>query len=361
MAEPPNDVSTNDVSTREAKKALNWAAIGAVVAIVWIARPVGVGIFLGVLMAFIAQPLFERWKKKLGETWAAVATVGTSMAILVGSVGGLAWLVVARGTVLTRRLLDDVTVRSGDDALARIGELAAKVGLPQQEVQERVKAATEELAGQATGYAEAVASATGGMLLGLLFATLAMHFILRNWDSVTVKLQDALPLKREYTQELMVEFRRVGRTTLLGAIGTALAQGVIATIGYFIAGVPEPVLFGAATAIASFVPAVGTLLVFVPVGVIMILAGWTVGGIVAIAWGLVFVVGVCDYVIRPRMVRGEGNAPALVTFAALFGGVEVLGLKGLVIGPVVMALAIAILRLYSKENSKGRSTEIVVR
>jgi len=320
--------------------------------------PVGVGIFLGALLAFIAQPLFERWKPKLGEAWAAVATVATSMAILVGSVGGLAWLFVARGTILAKRLLEDVTVRSGDDALARIGELAAKLGLPQQDVQDRVRAATETIAGRATGIAEAIAAATGGALLGLLFATLAMHFILRNWDSVTLKLQDALPLRRDYTEQLMVEFRRVGRTTLLGAIGTGLAQGVIAMIGYFIAGVPEPVLFGAATAVASFVPAVGTLLVFVPVGVCMIFAGSTAGGILAIAWGLVFVVGVCDYVIRPRLVRGEGNAPALVTFAALFGGVEVLGLKGLVIGPVVMALAIAVLRLYSSEN--GKRGEIVV-
>jgi predicted PurR-regulated permease PerM len=184
-----------------------------------------------------------------------------------------------------------------------------------------------------------------------------MHFILRNWETVTAQLVDALPLRRDYTEQLMVEFRRVGRTTLLGAVGTGLAQGALATIGYFIAGVPEPVLFGAATAVASFVPAVGTLLVFVPVGVTMILAGSTTGGIVTIAWGLVFVVAICDYVIRPRLVRGEGNAPALVTFAALFGGVEVLGLKGLVIGPVVMALAIAVLRLYTSEKRKG--TEII--
>jgi predicted PurR-regulated permease PerM len=64
---------------------------------------------------------------------------------------------------------------------------------------------------------------------------------------------------------------------------------------------------------------------------------------------------VSDYVIRPRIVRGESKVPALVTFAALFGGVEVLGFKGLIVGPVLMALAITILRLYAAETRKRRS------
>ena len=64
---------------------------------------------------------------------------------------------------------------------------------------------------------------------------------------------------------------------------------------------------------------------------------------------------VVDYVIRPRLVRGEGELPALVTFTALFGGVEVFGLKGLIVGPVLMSLAIAVLRLYASEARTRRS------
>ena len=61
------------------------------------------------------------------------------------------------------------------------------------------------------------------------------------------------------------------------------------------------------------------------------------------------VVGLSDYVIRPRLVGSESASPALVTFSALFGGVEAFGLKGLVLGPVLMSLAIAVLRLYGRE------------
>src|SRR6185295_2802688 len=101
----------------------------------------------------------------------------------------------------------------------------------------------------------------GNTLLGLLFAMLSMHYILRNWQTVSRRAQETFPLRPDYTAALFAEFHSVGRTTLLGAAGTALAQGVFATVGYAIAGVPEPTFFGTATAVASFVPGVGVLLV----------------------------------------------------------------------------------------------------
>jgi predicted PurR-regulated permease PerM len=117
--------------------------------------------------------------------------------------------------------------------------------------------------------------------------------------------------------------------------------------------------FGAATAVASFVPAVGVLLVIIPVGVSLFLINEPGHAVVELAWSLVFVVGICDYVIRPRLVRGEGKVPALVTFAALFGGVETFGLKGLILGPVLMSLALAVLRIYGDE-ARGEARRTVI-
>jgi predicted PurR-regulated permease PerM len=80
-------------------------------------------------------------------------------------------------------------------------------------------------------------------------------------------------------------------------------------------------------------------------------------GIALLAWGALVIVGVSDYVIRPRLV-GDETMPALLVFLALFGGVEVMGLSGLIIGPVVMALAVAVLRLYARE-AKATKTPAV--
>jgi predicted PurR-regulated permease PerM len=91
------------------------------------------------------------------------------------------------------------------------------------------------------------------------------------------------------------------------------------------------------------------LTVIVPIAVGLFLLGMPGHAAIEIVWSLVTVVFVCDYLIRPRLVRGETEAPALATFVALVGGVELFGLKGLIVGPVLMAVAMAVLRLYAKE------------
>jgi predicted PurR-regulated permease PerM len=184
---------------------------------------------------------------------------------------------------------------------------------------------------------------------------LSMHFILRHWRAVALGAQQALPLRPDYTAGLLAEFRSVGRSTLLGTIGTGVAQGMLATFGFWITGVPKPLLFGAAAAVASLIPACGAALVWLPVGIVLILVGHPVAGTLEIVWGAVFVGLISDYVIRPRLVGGAGHPPTLVTFAALLGGVQVFGLKGLIVGPVLMSLAIAVIRLYATEARKRRA------
>ncbi len=182
------------------------------------------------------------------------------------------------------------------------------------------------------------------------------YFVLRHWTSLARRAEDMLPLHPRHTRALLDQLRLVGRTTLLGAVLTGIAQGLLAAIGYFITGMPEAAFLGAATAVASLIPAIGTMLVWVPAGVYLILTHRVGMGILELAWGALVVVGVSDYVIRPRLVGRGGSMPALFTFAALLGGVEAFGLIGLLIGPLLMALAISTLRTYAAETT-GRRAE----
>jgi predicted PurR-regulated permease PerM len=82
--------------------------------------------------------------------------------------------------------------------------------------------------------------------------------------------------------------------------------------------------------------------------------GHTVAGVFELTWGMVAVVGASDYVIRPRLVGGDESTPALLMFASLLGGVEVFGLQGLIVGPLLMGLALAVLRIYERETLAQR-------
>jgi predicted PurR-regulated permease PerM len=347
---------TQTEAARSERRALGWAAIAAVAAIFWIVMPVGVGILLGTLLAFALQPLFERLKPRLGARWAALTLVLATILTLAGSIGGLAWLLVSKATALTQEWLASLGPGGpGGAVVSAIGGLTSRLGVPSAELSARARALAESTAAGAATVAEVIVAATASSALALLFAMLSMHFILRNWQAIALGAQETFPLRPDYTAGLLAEFRSVGRSTLVGTIGTGLAQGLLATFGFWISGVPEPLFFGAAAAVASLVPGIGATLVWAPVGVVLILVGHPGHGIVELVWGALIVGVLADYVIRPRLVGGAGHLPSIVTFAALLGGVQVFGLKGLIVGPVLMSLAIAVLRLYAIEARKRRA------
>jgi predicted PurR-regulated permease PerM len=97
------------------------------------------------------------------------------------------------------------------------------------------------------------------------------------------------------------------------------------------------------------VPALGTLLVWVPVGVGLIVSGHVGAGVFELIWGALVVGVVSDYVIRPKLVGGSGHVPTLLTFISLFGGVKLFGLMGLIVGPVIASVALALVRTYDRE------------
>ncbi|HEX7666492.1 MAG TPA: AI-2E family transporter [Polyangiaceae bacterium] len=367
----PDDVTPEEERRRVAKdrdelertqrKTIGVLALLALAVVAWIASPVAVGILLGTLMAFTMQPLYERWKTRMRPSIAAVATVAAAAIGLVVAFGGLGWLFVDKGSALAKQGIDAINDAGGVNAVAKVGHVTRRFGLPPEHIQERLRSAAGAAAERAASTAETILAATAATLLALFFAILTMHFILRNWEKLLAEAQDAMPIRPDYTVALFEEFRSVGRSTLLGTIVTGFAQGLLATIGYWICGVPQPVFFGALTAVASLIPAVGTLLVWVPAGVVLILTQHSGAGIGLLVWGMLLIVGASDYIIRPRLVGGDSEMPALITFTALFGGAEVFGLKGLIVGPVLMALGIAVLRIYTREMRERRQQHASLR
>jgi predicted PurR-regulated permease PerM len=324
------------------------------VAIAWIAAPVAIGIFLGALTAFSLQPLFDRLRSYTKRP--ALAALGCVLISAVGfgaTLALLSYLFVARGAVMGRALI--AWFSPGGQGLAMVERLARNLGplrFEPEEITAKLGSVAGEVAQRAAAIAAAVAATTFSALLVMFFLMMTVYFTLLEWPRIARHAENMLPLRPRYTRDLLEEFRQVGRTTLLGTVATGLAQGALAALGYFVTGVPEPAFFGAATAVASLIPAVGTLLVWVPAGLFLIATGHPAMGTLELAWGTLVVVGASDYVIRPALVGRHSTMPALLTFAALFGGVEAFGLIGLILGPLVMALSFSILRMFAHDAAK---------
>jgi predicted PurR-regulated permease PerM len=338
-----------------ARIALGVLALLAVYAIVSVARPVAVGILLGALAAFALEPLYDSLVRRSHRPKAsALACTGIAFVACISILGGIGSLLITRGTVLVSQLI--VALEPGGALRGSAERLIHDFGLQAQTqvVVDKLRNAVTEIASRAAGIAALIATGSFTLLLSLFFLLLALYFVLVRGRELEDAAVIALPLEPQHSRAMLDELHSVGRTALVGTVVTGIAQGVLAGVGFWIAGLPESAFFGALTAVASLVPGVGTLLVWVPAGIYLIVTGHSLGGVFALVWGAVMVVLLSDYVVRPALVGAHGDMPALLTFAALFGGVEVFGLIGLIVGPLMMSLAVALLRIYVREMRERR-------
>ena len=343
---------------RAERRALAWLALGAILLIMWITKPVGLGVLLGALTAFCLEPIYKRLvvRSKRPRVVAIGLVIATGVLIM-ASLAGVVWIFVNKGVNFGQNAVTSLS--DGGSATKIVDAVATRLeplGVKREMIVERLRHSIANVTQHASDAAGAVASITtemaritGEVLMAVFFLLLTAHLILRRWNAILSRAQAAFPLRPDYTLALFEEFRKVGRATLQGTLVTGIAQGVLAGIGFAIAGFADWAFFGAATAVASLIPAIGTLIVWVPAGIFLFVTDHVGAGIFTFAWGMVMVVGLSDYIIRPRLVGGDEKTPELFTFAALLGGVEVIGLEGLIVGPILMSLSLAVIRIYERE------------
>jgi predicted PurR-regulated permease PerM len=338
-------------------KGLDFLALAALCALVRLAFPVGVGLFLGALIGFMLQPVYERLRTRGwgANAAAATCTLGAMAAVCTGAVL-VGILVVTRGVAMVSALSELLGPGGALRAAADRALKAASVfPIDGSEISSHLQEEAMSLGSKAATGAGEFAGATFSSLLTVFFMSLTAYAVLRHWNKMVVRLELALPFEQRHTHALLDQFRKVGRQVLWGTLVTGVVQGLLAGVGYWITGVADPAFFGVMTAVASLVPAVGTMLVWVPIGIYRMATGHVAAGLIVLVYAAVFVVGVSDYFIRPKLVGGDKDVPVLLTFVSLFGGVEVFGLVGLVLGPVIVALSLAVLKTYQAELAATRA------
>lgn len=193
------------------------------------------------------------------------------------------------------------------------------------------------------------------LLLALLFMLIALFFTYRDGEAFAAQID------RIGERILPTRWERISRvvpatisSTVTGMTLIAIGEGVVLGIAYWLAGVPSPVTLGALTGLMALIPG-GAPLSFTLVSLYLVASGSPVAGVALFMWGTVelFIV---DKTLRPKLVGGPIKLPFLPTFFGLVGGVKTMGFVGLFVGPVLMALLVAIWREWLHETE---TTEIV--
>jgi predicted PurR-regulated permease PerM len=180
---------------------------------------------------------------------------------------------------------------------------------------------------------------------------MALFFFLTNKGGLINWLDDASPLRRGQTRELFGEFVRVCKSVIVSTAATALAQSIAALIGYLIASVPFPFFFFALTFFVAFIPAAGAASVCLAAAGLKLLSGHPWMALFLAIYAIV-VVGLVDNVVKPLLMKDGIQMHGAVVFFALLGGLAAFGAMGLLIGPLAVALFLAMLRIYKRDYSE---------
>jgi predicted PurR-regulated permease PerM len=199
----------------------------------------------------------------------------------------------------------------------------------------------------------------GGVLVTfvkVIFVILTMFYLFRDGQRIKTILFDSLPLERAQTQRIFDRTREVIAASVYGVLVIASIQAVLGEIGFIVVGLPSPLLWGVVMFFLSMIPMAGSFLVWVPACLYLLVTGHWAWAIVLAAW-CAGVVGMVDNVLRPRLVGKRTRLHELLVFFSVLGGLQVFGALGLVVGPVVVAITLALIDIFRKADRPSSPAE----
>jgi predicted PurR-regulated permease PerM len=193
-----------------------------------------------------------------------------------------------------------------------------------------------------------ILGATFNTVTIIFFMYFILYFMLVNGRKMEDALYEYIPLRDENVSKLGKEVNMMVVSNAIGIPVIALAQGIVALIGYLILGVNEPFFWFAVTCIAAMIPVVGAALAYVPLAIIFFAKDHTWQGVAMLIYGF-GIIGTIDNVLRFSLLKKIGNVHPLTTVFGVIIGLNLFGFIGLIFGPLLISLFMLLLKIYSNE------------
>ncbi len=336
--------------------------IGAIVVLGWLLLqflgPFWAPLGWAAILAFLLYPVHKRLTKKLRNKAgysAGIITALTPFFIILPIVGF--GIVFAQQVTLHIQYLRDRQFGDYHDILTRLeglpvvgrvlGWFGADVSQTIQQVEGWFVSGAQNLLKGAAAVGGTFAIGVVGTLVSFFLMLFLLFFLLRDGQTMVMHLMRLVPMDAERRGRLLHYLGDVTQAVIFGHALTAVIQGTLVGIGFAIAGLPSPVVFAVFAAIAAFIPAAGTGFVLVPAVIWLAATGQWGWAVFMAVWTAV--VGASDNVLRPFLTRQRASVSTLTVFVGVIGGVAAFGFIGSLIGPVVLALVVALLRFAEQE------------
>jgi predicted PurR-regulated permease PerM len=331
--------------------------------------------FVGLIQAFLL-PLFWattlaivfypvcRWGQLRLGTRASVAALLTLGVILVAVILPLSLIGVAvvqeAATLYTRLETGDLSVQEPLHMLERllswVTQYLNRWGIETQNLTQSLAGATLNVS-RFVG-TQALSLGQDALRISVMFALMLyiLFFFLRDGPQIVAAMLHALPLGDRHERRLFGQFVTISRATLKGTFVVALVQGLLGGILFAIVGIKAAVLWGALMAVLSLLPALGSALIWIPAAGLLLATGHIAKACIVLGAG-VLVIGLVDNLLRPLLIGQATRMPDYLVLVSSLGGLTAFGASGLVIGPILAAMFLAVWDMFAQEHRGDSAAE----
>lgn len=307
----------------------------------------------GVLGAITFHVLMRKLMKKLvrqkkwNSTLAALMLMFGSFILILVPLAGIVWM-------LGSRISD--AVNNSEQVVSVVKEQLKTVeSYTGIDVHSQID--TQAITGWVSTNLQTMVGGTFNVFIAVGLMYFMLYYMLINRKKLRESLRDYIPMNSDNLDEIGREVQAMVKSNAIGIPLVALAQGIIALIGFLIFGIPDPFFWFVITTIGSMIPFVGTLLGIVPVVLLALAAGDTTAAIGIGIYGFV-VVGSTDNIIRLYVLKKLDDVHPLVTLIGVIVGVPLFGFIGLIFGPLLISLFMAMVRIYKQEYGKPSRADL---
>lgn len=311
-------------------------------------------LLLAAVFSGILYPLY-RW---LVKTWGGRETLASLMTLVISL------FVIIVPLILLLGLIADQAVQVAEEVTPWIEQQLEKSDQEQSEAaswlpyadqlepyRDEITSKLGELAGSTGAYlATGLGNLSQGTLsffLNLFIMLYAMFFFLMSGPALIKTIMGFAPLSQADKQKMLQVGLSVSRATVKGTLIIGVIQGALGGLGFAVAGIESAVFWGAVMAVLSILPGIGATLIWAPAVAYLLISGETLAGIGLLVWSA-GVVGTIDNFLRPLLVGRDTEMPDLLILLSTLGGIGLFGVAGIVLGPILAALFMTVLAIYSR-------------
>ena len=321
-----------------------------------ILKPILLSIFLGALLAYLSYPLHDLVSRKIKNKFIPPLLVSV-IVLLVIVIPGVVLLSILAEQSYSLFLIGKQKISAGifencaNSFCSMLKENLQDLGVKLQ-LQNLLKAVTTWFIQKGS----AVLASVPRFILNVFIVFFTLFYFLKDGKEFSHKINQLLSLGDTRYSFIMQRLKEIIRGLVFGSLLVAIIQGLLGALGFFIFGVPLPLLWGVIMAFLALIPALGTGLVWFPASLILFLNGFFQGSDSLMIKGLLLllysitIVGTIDNILKPKLVGSKAKIHPLIIFVGIFGGLIFFGIWGVFLGPLFLSLTSVFIELFISQK-----------